>query len=195
MQAERFPEDLRRWSIGCRVQVIGHSCSGESTLARRLSQELGVPLIELDALNWLPNWVGLNATNPRELEWRINEATAGDAWVVAGSYAEFCQRTFWPRLQTLIWLDLPLQLLVLRTLTRTWRRWRSKELLWGTNHERFWRQLMIWRKEESLLWWVVSQHARKRRKMVEYMTRSEWEHIRFIRLTSVYEIERLCRAI
>ena len=115
--------------IGRRIHVIGNSCSGKSTLAARLSSAMSIPLVELDALNWEPNWVGLNDTNPAELERRMQEATSGDSWVVAGSYSGFSSRVFWPRLQTVVWLDLPLPQLVGRVLIRSWRRWRSKELL------------------------------------------------------------------
>ena len=106
----------------------------------------------------------------------------------------FSQRAFWPRLETVIWLDLPMHLLVRRVLWRSWTRWRSKELLWGTNHERFWPQLMVWRKEDSLIWWIVTQHERKRRDMRLYMAESRWQHIQFLRLESSAAVEDFCRA-
>jgi adenylate kinase family enzyme len=139
-----------RSPIGHRIHVMGNTSAGKSTLAMRLAHALHVPFVELDALNWEPGWIGLNATNPAELERRIQVATVGDGWVVAGSYINFSQRVFWPRLQTVVWLDLPL--LVGRVLRRSWRRWRTKELFWGTNYERFWPQLMVWRKQDSLIW-------------------------------------------
>ncbi|HHW08486.1 MAG TPA: hypothetical protein GXX29_00770 [Firmicutes bacterium] len=181
--------------IGRRIHVVGNSCSGKSTVGTRLAQILQVPFVELDALNWQPNWVGLNATNPELLEQRMREATKGDGWVVAGSYMRFSQRAFWERLHSVVWLDLPLPQLVWRLLRRSWRRWRTKELLWGTNYERFWPQLAVWRKQESLLWWIVTQHERKRREMLTYMTEERWAHIRFFRLTSDEEIEKFVSAI
>lgn len=181
--------------IGRRIHVIGNSCSGKSTLATKLARCLNVPLVELDALNWQPNWVGLNATDPEELGRKIREATAGDGWVVAGSYERFCLPTFWSRLETVVWLDLPLPQLVCRVLRRSWRRWQSKELLWGTNYEQFWPQLMIWRKEESLLWWIVTQHKRKRRSMLARMTDRRWRHIRFMRLASLSEIDAFTSSV
>lgn len=178
-----------RSPIGDRIHVMGNSCAGKSTLGGSLARTLGVPFVELDALNWEPGWVALNSTNPEELERRMREATAGEAWVAAGSYTRFSQRVFWPRLETIIWLDLPLWLLLGRVLKRSWRRWRSRELLWGTNYERFWPQLMVWRREESLVWWIATQHRRKRRNMLRYMTDPRWAHIRFVRLTSLAEVE------
>lgn len=184
-----------RSAIGQRVHVLGNSSSGKSTLGLRLSRALGVPFVELDALNWEPGWVGLNDTDPEELERRFRAATAGDGWVVAGSYTRFSQRTFWPRLETVVLLDLPLVQLVWRMLTRSWKRWRSGEVLWGTNRERFWPQLMFWRKEDSLLWWIVTQHTRKRDRWVEYMADPRWSGIRFVRLTSSREIEAFVESV
>ena len=184
-----------RSPIARRIHILGNTGAGKSTLAARLARALDVPFVELDALNWEPGWVGLNATNPEALEQRIREATAGDGWVVAGSYIGFSQRVFWPKLQTVVWLDLPLAQLVWRIVARSWRRWRSKELLWGTNYERFWPQLMVWRKEKSLIWWAVIQQRRKRRSMLEYMADPRWAHVRFVRLTSAAEIEAFTRAV
>src|SRR5262245_28024356 len=71
--------------VGQRIQVMGSSCSGKSTLAAALAGALGAPLVELDALNWRPNWVGLNDVDPDEFQRLISESTRGNAWVVAGS--------------------------------------------------------------------------------------------------------------
>jgi len=178
-------------ALGRRIQVIGNSASGKSTLGQGLATALDVPFVELDALNWLPGWIGLNATDPERFERRIRDATAGPAWVVAGSYASFCERVFWPRLDTLIWLDPPLPLTVYRVLRRSWRRSRSQELLWGTNRERFWPQLALWRGEESLLWWVLNRHFPKRRAMLATVTDPRRAQLRVLRLSTAAE----CRAL
>ncbi len=119
--------------IGRRIHVLGNTGAGKSTLGARVARALDVPFVELDALNWEPGWVGLNATNPQEFERRTQAATVGDGWVVAGLYITFAQRVFWPQLHTVVWLDLPLPLLVWRVWRRSWQRWRMKEVLWGTN--------------------------------------------------------------
>lgn len=184
-----------RGPIGKKIHIMGDSCAGKSTLGKRLADVLGVDFVDMDALNWLPNWVALNAVDPDEFERRLHEATVGDGWVVAGSYTRHSQRVFWSRLDTVIWLDLPLPLLLRRVVARSWRRWRTKELLWGTNYEQFWPQLMVWRKEESLIWWIVTQYKRRRQQMIQFMSDPRWAHIRFVRLTSPEEIEAWTRAI
>ncbi len=180
--------------IGRRIHVMGNTGAGKSTLGARVARALDVPFVELDALNWEPGWVGLNATNPQEFERRTQAATVGDGWVVAGLYITFAQRVFWPQLQTVVWLDLPLPLLVWRVWRRSWQRWRMKEVLWGTNYEPFWPQLRVWR-QDSLIWWAVTQQQRKRRSMLAYMAAPRWAHIRFVRLTSVGEIESFTHAV
>ena len=171
-----------------RVHVTGNSSSGKSTFAAALAEAIGAEFVELDALNWLPDWVGLNATDPERLVRRFADATSGDAWVAAGSYMTFAQQAFWSRLDTVIYLDLPMPLLLWRVLRRSWRRWRSRELLWGTNVENFWKHLAVWRGEESLVWWIVTQHARKQRRLFDQVADPRWQHIRFIRLRSRREI-------
>jgi adenylate kinase family enzyme len=180
-------------SIGTRIQVMGNSSSGKSTFGAQLADLLGAPFVELDALNWEPGWVSLGVEDPDELERRINAATAGDAWVVAGSYASVSQDTFWDRLDTVIYLDLGIPRLLARMFVRSWRRWRSGELLWGTNRERFWPQLMVWRKDRSLAWWIVCQQRRKRQALATWMRDPRWSHIRFVELTSPAEIADFLR--
>lgn len=180
--------------IGRRIQVIGNTGSGKSTLASQLAATLGVPLVELDALNWLPGWVGLTDTDPEEFRRRLSEATAGDAWVVAGSYSQHSEAVLWDRLQTAIWIDLPLPLILWRVMSRSWRRWRTRELLWGTNTETFGKHLKVW-DQDSLIWWAVTSHRRKRQRTVALMADPRWAHIRFIRLTSTREVEAFRRAV
>lgn len=128
MVAMQRKRDAVSLPMGQRIHIIGNSNSGKSTLGKQLAKLLGIVLIELDAINWLPNWVGLNTTDPEELEKRIAEATIGEAWVVEGSYIQFSQNVFWSRLETVTWLDLPLRQLIWRLLIRSWRRWRTKEI-------------------------------------------------------------------
>ena len=88
--------------------------------------------------------------------------------MTAGSYTRLCQRAFWPRLDTIVWLDLLLRVCVRRLLRRTWQRWRTRELLWGTNYERPGHMLNIWLRDNLLLW-TVTQHGRKRSAMFAHL--------------------------
>ncbi|HJM75725.1 MAG TPA: hypothetical protein QGI71_07695 [Dehalococcoidia bacterium] len=107
--------------IGRRIVVAGGTSSGKSTLAETLAERLDIPFVELDALFWQPNWVEIDDETFSE---KMTAGTAGDAWVVAGSYRRFSERVTWPRAETMIWLDYSLPLPLRRGIVRAWRRWR-----------------------------------------------------------------------
>jgi len=174
-----------------RVVVIGSAGVGKSSLGERLARALEAPFVELDALFWEPNWV--EATD-EVFTARIVAATAGDRWVVAGNYRRLGEPLLWPRADRIIWLDLPLRVTVLRLARRIWRRWRTREVLWGTNVERFWPQLRLWDPKASLLAFMLTTHAERRRQCLEAMRQPEYR-ARFVRLTSAREVEAFARAV
>jgi adenylate kinase family enzyme len=68
-----------------RVSVVGTSGSGKSILARELARALDVPVVELDALHWLPGW----AERPdEEFAAAVAQAAAGERWVIDGNYSK-----------------------------------------------------------------------------------------------------------
>jgi adenylate kinase family enzyme len=167
-----------------RYVIIGNTCAGKSTLAVELARRLSLELVELDALHWKPNW------EPRATEdfhARVSEATHGSRWVVAGDYSS--QRDIsWPRADVVVWLDAGLAVTMWRVLKRTYQRYRSREMLWGTNRERFWPLLKVWNQHESLLAWAIRQHGRKRQAYAAMIEDQRWEHLRFVRLRSGEEV-------
>jgi adenylate kinase family enzyme len=66
-----------------RIVVVGTTGSGKTTLAGQLSERLGSPHIELDELNWGPNWT----MRPDDVFRKsADEATSRDRWVLDGNY-------------------------------------------------------------------------------------------------------------
>jgi adenylate kinase family enzyme len=171
--------------IGRRIAIIGSTSSGKSTLGERLAGLLDVPLVELDALYWKPDWV---ESADEEFFPKVAEATSGDGWVVAESYSR-TRELYWSRLETVIWLDLPLAVSVWRVLVRSWRRSRNRELLWGTNYEGFAKHLKLWSPKDSLVAWAVTTHGQARRRNLEAMLDPRWRHVRWVRLQSQREVD------
>ncbi len=173
--------------IGWRIIVIGSSNAGKSTLAHRLAARLGVPCIELDALHWEPGWVEAERAVFRA---RVRRAIAPASWVMAGNYTRQQQDVSWPVADTVVWLDLGLPTVLRRCVVRCWRRWRSAELLWGTNREVFWEHLLLWDPDKSLIAYTIKTHRAQRRRFEALTCEPLWSHLTFIRLRSVEAIDR-----
>ena len=174
-------------SIGRRIIVIGSSNAGKSTLAQRLAERLSVPFIELDALHWEPGWVEATREVFRE---RVRRAIEPESWVIDGNYTRQHQDVSWLVADTIIWLDLGLPTVLRRCVSRCWRRWRSADLLWGTNREVFWEHLMLWNPERSLIAYTIKTHHARRRMFAAFTREPRWSHITFIRLRAVKDIDR-----
>jgi adenylate kinase family enzyme len=143
---------------GCRrLIVLGTSGSGKTTLAKALAALIDAPFVELDALNWGPNWMAADTATFRA---KVAAATAGERWVVDGGYTS-ARDLLWPRADGLIWLDYPIWVNLWRLFWRTCRRIRSKEELWNGNRESFRADFLS---RDSLFVWVVQTHRSRRRK-------------------------------
>ncbi|MDA0269421.1 MAG: hypothetical protein O2798_00340 [Chloroflexi bacterium] len=177
--------------VGSRIQVVGMTCSGKSTLAERIGRILGVPYTDLDAVYWLPEWKG---RDDDDFHARLRALAGGDAWVISGNYLRHTSVNVWPRVQTIVWLDLPLRVLLPRILARSFRRWRTKELLWGTNRENFWSHFRLW-DSTSLIHYAVFGRRRQDERIFAAMSDPACAHIRFLRLRSRSEIEAFTQAL
>ncbi|MFA7297409.1 MAG: adenylate kinase [Dehalococcoidia bacterium] len=177
-------------STAHRIIVLGSSCSGKSTLAQRLADSLNAPFVELDAIHWRPGWT---STPDDEFRGLVEAATSGDTWVVAGNYRRITQPTIWPRTDLFVWLDLPLSTTLRRMVRRTWRRWRTRELLWGTNVEDPWQHLRLWEYDKNLFTYTVLYHRSRRAEYARAMADPRWAHARWVRLRSPAEIEAFAR--
>ena len=136
-----------------KVEVIGPSCSGKTTTARRLAAVLGVPYVELDALHHDAGW----AEAPAEvLQARVTAAldAARDGWVVDGTYFGKLGSLVLDRADTIVWLDIPFRTAIRRVLWRTVSRAVRREELWNGNRE----SLRLALSRDSIVLWVLRTH-------------------------------------
>jgi adenylate kinase family enzyme len=162
-----------------RVAVVGTSGSGKTTFSIRLADRLGVRHVELDAHFWQPDWQQPDRDAFNE---RMIAILAGlDGWVCDGNYGSIAA----DHADTIVWLDLPLRTCLWRVLRRAVRRARQREILWGTNHES-WSRLIG---RESLAWWVLTTHGRRRRDLTELFGAPAYRHLRRVRLLSSAEAD------
>lgn len=170
-----------------RIVIKGTSAAGKSTVAAALAKRLGLTHIELDALHHGPNW---QAATPEELRARALAAMAAapNGWVIDGNYDGKLEGTVLDAADTIVWLDLPLGVKLVRLLRRTLHRVRHDVELWNGNRET-WRDAFF-SLENSLFPWLVRTHHEHRR---------EWpiqfaDDPRLVRLRSVAETRAWLRA-
>ena len=103
-----------------RIAVVGRAGAGKTTVALRLGEALGLPVVHLDALFWQPDWTPV----PRALfEERQAAAIAEDRWIIDGGYLT---PPCWPqrarRADLIVVAEAPLLVCLWRVIRRSLRR-------------------------------------------------------------------------
>ena len=162
-----------------RIVVQGVSGSGKTRAARLLADRLGVPCIELDALNHGPNWT---EATPEELRAKVAPLVAQEAWVIDGSYRGKLGTMVYDRADTVVWLDLPIRIWLTRLTRRTLRRMITGEELWNGNRERV-RNLF---ERPNIFQWAFISHRGNRRSLAKVV--GAHRNARLVRLRSPREV-------
>src|SRR5271170_3984376 len=98
-----------------RIVIVGCSGSGKSTLALKLGLRLGVPVVHLDVLHYLPGWKRASLAESRA---RVTEAHRGEAWISEGNFASWTFDIRLPRAESIIVLERPRWLCLWRVIRR-----------------------------------------------------------------------------
>ena len=171
-----------------RIIVVGTSCAGKTTFARKLSAALGQEFVELDALHWSPNWQPKPEQQFRAL---AAEAAARTRWVVEGNYRGV-REILWPRATTVVWLNYSFATVMFRAFRRTVRRAFSRERLWHGNQESFRRSFFS---RDSILMWVVTTFHRRQREYHELRSSETHAHLSWVEFQRPSEAERYLRFV
>ncbi|MGW0246118.1 hypothetical protein ACWDYH_05700 [Nocardia goodfellowii] len=174
-----------------RISVVGTSGSGKSTLARAISQRLGIPHIELDAIHHQPNWTPLPTD---EFQAAVTAQVTRDAWVVDGNYNGKLGDLVWRHADTVLWFDLPRPLVLRQIIQRTVIRALTRRELWNGNRERF-RDMLSRDPERSVIMWSWTTHARNRTRYQAAQADPAYQHIDFIRLSSHRAAEKFLTSL
>ncbi|KAK0451423.1 AAA domain-containing protein [Desarmillaria tabescens] len=104
-----------------RIHIVGNCGTGKSTLAKKLSQILGIPYISLDTIFWRPDW----EQTPNEEFQSLVSKTMDDnpnGWIIDGNYQQHIGKLVQNNATDIIWLDPPFLLYFPRVLVRTFLR-------------------------------------------------------------------------
>jgi len=166
-----------------RINVVGTTGSGKTTVARHLARLLGVPHIELDALFWKANW---QKTPDEEFLPRVDRETDRPAWVLDGNYSR-TRSIVWPKADTVVWLDYSFLRVLGQLLLRTLRRAVTREPMWEGCVED-WRTALLSR--QSILLWCLQTYWKRRKTYPKVFSRPEHGHLTIVRLRTPRETRR-----
>jgi adenylate kinase family enzyme len=174
-----------------KINVIGTSGSGKSTVARSVARKLDIPYIELDALFWRPDW---QETPDDEFFAAIEGALAGkDSWVVDGNYSR-TQALKWRDVDMIVWVDYSFSRTMYQAVRRAaTRAWAQTELWPGTSNRESFRRSFFSRK--STILWTLQNYSKTRRKYETFFTDPKWQHIRMIRLRTPAETRTILQSM
>jgi adenylate kinase family enzyme len=170
-----------------RINVVGTSGSGKTTVARRTAEALGFPHVELDALHWGPGWEEPPVDVFREL---VSKATRESPWVVDGNYSKV-RDIVWGRADTVLWLDYSFIRVFLRLLWRTLRRLVLRERLWNDNRE----SLAMALSKDSIILWAINSYPIRKKEFPTLISSPEYAHIHFLRHSSPSETEEWLKSL
>ena len=160
-----------------RVMIIGCGGAGKSTLARRLGEKTGLPVVHLDQIWWAPgNW---QHTSREEFDARLMREMDRPRWILDGNY----NRTMELRLNhcdTVIYLDMPRIVCLKNWIGRVIKNWghARADMAQGCSE---------WFDPEMFRWiWKFNKQNRKR----YYRLLSEVEEVDIIILKNRRQVER-----
>jgi len=103
--------------LGKRISIIGCSCSGKSTLAKKLSDKLIIPAHYLDQLAHYPN-TNWQRSSDQALIAAHNDILKQDQWIIDGNYS-ICMPERLAAATAVVWLDMNVLSSAVRYLTRS----------------------------------------------------------------------------
>jgi adenylate kinase family enzyme len=164
-----------------RINIVGSSGSGKSTTGKLIAKKLGYPYVELDEIQWKPNWT---ESTEEELFANLERSLEGESWVLDGNYSKTVSIK-WKRVQLVVWLDFPYWLILYQVISRTIRRSIRKEELWAGNRETLKKAFF---ERDSIILWCLTNLGKVRRQYMAAMGDARYSHIRFVRIRSRKEL-------
>lgn len=167
-----------------KIIITGSTCTGKTTLGKRLSQEFNIPQIDLDDVHFLPNWIEKDKnTFVKDVN---NELKKHQEWIVSGSYQSLLKDSVWQEANLIVWLDYPLYLILIRYFKRTYRRVFLREKCCGENYETLGRTFS----RDSLFLWIFKSYWHKKRRLKQWKS-GLFSHKEWLILTSPKQESKL----
>ena len=143
--------------------------------------------MELDALHHGPGWTEASA---EELQARVEPWVDQERWVIDGNYQRKLGDLVVARADTVVWLDLPVRVWLVRLARRTFGRMLTREELWNGNREQV---RFLFTERPNIFGLAWRSHRRNRRELEAWAARHP--NVRLVRLRSAREVARWLSAL
>jgi adenylate kinase family enzyme len=165
--------------IPLRIIITGTSGAGKTTLARELAARLDLPHVELDAINWQPDWRDLKTDDPLEFVRRVSFAVEPDCWIADGAY-HVVRDLLWRRATHLVWLDYERSVIMRRVILRSIHRAVTGRELWpGTGNRE---NVLNWLRPSHPIRWAWHTWAHWRRYTGAVLADPAYAHLNVLHL-------------
>ena len=161
-----------------KVAVLGFSGGGKSTLARKLGEQLNVPVLHLDRVHWLPGWQERRTEQSISIVADFMEQTD---WIIEGTYSKFLMERRMEEADRIVLVTLPRLTCFFRAVRRylTYRGTERPDMTPGCPEKM---------DGEFVRWLLLDGRAAKRRKVFEDIAKGDKD--KTVILRSQTEIDR-----
>ena len=136
-----------------KISILGYSGSGKSTLARHLAKYYKIPVLFLDTVNFLPDWVERDMDEGRLIVWNFIQ---NDSWVIDGNYEDFFQRERLEQADKIIFMNFPRRICIYRAFKR-YLKYKNKTREDMANG-------CIEKMDLEFIWWILHEGRTKKRR-------------------------------
>lgn len=163
-----------------RISIIGHSSSGKSTLARKISEKLGVPHMHIDRF-WFESGVTKLKPNDKEgmekvrayVKENVENFIKQDSWVSDGWYSKV-QPIISEKADQILFLDIPLYRRLFNHLQRIFKTDRHKELTKWDEFKFFYEIVYRTYTKDSKMRQFIQEHSHKVKILQNYKEIDEY---------------------
>ncbi|MBJ7554486.1 shikimate kinase [Marinomonas spartinae] len=162
-----------------RINIVGTSGSGKSTVGRMLATKLGYPYLEMDAMFWKPDW---QESTDEEFFAKLEHQLLQEKWVLDGNYHRTAPIK-WVNVDTVLWVDYSFTRTLYQAVKRAFLRSLSKQELWDKtgNVETF---SKVFFSKDSIILWTLKTYKKNRIRYAEMINDPKYGHIKFVRIRS-----------
>lgn len=136
-----------------KIAILGFSGSGKSTMAKNFGKYYDIPVLHLDTVKFLPNWVDRDREEGRSIVWGFMK---NDSWVIDGNYSDFYQKERLEQADKIIFLDFSRRVCMYRALKRYFknRNTTREDMAKGC----------IEKMDLEFIWWILHEGRTKEKK-------------------------------